>query len=63
MDRHKAGELLGVTPRQVLRYVDKGWLTKHKKGNRVRYSRYELHLLNRHLRSDTEGFVPVQRAS
>jgi hypothetical protein len=45
VDRHKAAELLGVTPRQVLRYVDKGWLRKHPGDfdpRRVRYCKQEI---------------------
>lgn len=65
VDRHKAAELLGVTPRQILRYVDKGWLTKYPGSfdpRRVRYCRREIRSLQQRKLVD-ESFIPVQQAS
>ena len=68
VDRHKASELLGVSTRQVLRYVDAGLLTKHRSSSgHVRYSRREIRRIRcatnrRRLLADAT-YMPVQRAS
>jgi DNA-binding transcriptional MerR regulator len=64
VDRLTAAKMLGVTPRQLLRYVDKGWLTKYRGATtgRVRYCRREIRTINRRKHVD-EIFIPVTRAS
>ena len=65
VDRHKAGEILKVTPRQVLRYVDMGWLTQHRSpSGRVRYSKHELRRIPqlKARKAACEPFIPTQRA-
>lgn len=43
VDRHTAARMLNVSTRQLLRYVDNGWLTQYRSSSgRVAYSKQEL---------------------